>query len=395
MTGISTFGRSLEQIQRFKVVQEQFGTLSTQLASGKKTQKFSGLGNDVMSSQSARANFQTLDNYISNANNAERRISLALRSIEEFQAQAENFLNELVGFVQGGSQQQGDIVYFDDPGTPNIVENIAVGYTSAEPSVELSTLQNLADSIFGFTSSLLNAQDGERFLLAGAETNTKPFTDTGLLDAAISSRIADWKAGTITTDELVSSLKSKDATVDPNAITDTITGYSLSLSAGTTKDVSVRVHEASEIDITVLANDSAFRDVMVAVSYFKSENMIPIADEVDPTTFAITTAGAPGATNAESEENFYQVFNELTALVTNAVDRIDQIRFKLESAKARVQEVKINHQDTKNFLLGTISTAEDVDINEVAVQINALQIQLDASFRVTAMVSQLSLVNFM
>jgi flagellin-like hook-associated protein FlgL len=154
----------------------------------------------------------------------------------------------------------------------------------------------------------------------------------------------------------------------------------------------------SEIEYTALANEKPFRDVLVALSYFKNENLPPVADqvEIDPGTGlpVILTQGAPGADMDEMKENFYAVFNDLTKTVNRALDDIDQVRFRLENARARITELKQSHQEQKSLLLGTISNVEDVDINEVALKLNMLQIQLDASYRVTARVSQLSLVNF-
>ena len=46
------------------------------------------------------------------------------------------------------------------------------------------------------------------------------------------------------------------------------------------------------------------------------------------------------------------------------------------------------------ILQNQISDVEDVDINEVAIKLNLLQIQVQASFRVTAAIGELSLVNF-
>ena len=81
-------------------------------------------------------------------------------------------------------------------------------------------------------------------------------------------------------------------------------------------------------------------------------------------------------------------------MVTDAIDQIDQQRFKLENARARINEIMRNHEQEQSILQETISTVEDVDINEVAVKLNALQLQLEASYGVTARVQQLSLVNF-
>lgn len=394
MTGVSTIGQVLDQIEILKRQQAQLGELQSQLATGKKTQRFSGLGNGVLVSQRVRSNFESFDSFIGNIDNATRRINLAVGAVEEFQAQTRNFLNFLDNFSQESTHQQGDIVFFDDPATPDVNENQQIGMTSATPDVDFQTLQRMAQDIFPFLSDLLNKQDQDRFLFAGAETGTRPVGDTSTLNAAISSLIDDWKTNNITTDELISGLGSRDPSADPNAISDSLLGYSSSLSSGNTKNVFVRVDENTEVDMTVLGNEQSFRDVLVGVAYFANADLPPLADQLDPTTLAVVEQGAPGVDIQEMKDNFYQVFNSLKATMSNALDQMDQTAFRLENAKARIQNIKLSHQTEKNVLLGTISEIEDADINDVAVKLNTLQIQLEASFSVTSRVQALSLVNF-
>lgn len=394
MTGVSTLGQVLDQIELLKGQQRQLGDLQTQLATGKKTQRFSGLGNGVLVSQRVRSNFESFDSFIGNIDNASRRIDLAVGAVTEFQAQTRNFLNFLDNFSQESTHQEGDIIFFDDPATPDVNENTQIGMTSATSDVDFETLQQMAQDVLPFLTDLLNRQDQDRFLFAGAETGTRPIGDTSTLNAAIGSLVDDWKNNNITTDELISGLGSRDPSADPNAISDSLIGYSASLSSGNTKNVFVRVDDNSEIDMTVLANEQAFRDVIVGVSYFASADLPPIADQLDPDTLAVIEQGAPGADIQEMKDNFYAVFNSLRSTITSALDRMDQSAFKLENAKARAQTIKISHQHEKNVLLGTISEIEDADINDVAVKLNTLQIQLEASFAVTSRVQALSLVNF-
>ena len=394
MTGISTLGQALDQIERFKEVQFRFATLTTQLATGKKTQQFTGLGNDILTSQRSRADFKSLTAFQNNITHADRRINITLNTIEEFKAQAENFAAALIGFSQESTHQEGDIVYFDDPVTPNIVENIQIGQSSATPDVDFETLQDLAGNLFDFMVNLLNQQDGDRYVLSGAETTTQPLVDGGTLDSSINALLTGWKTAGITTTELISGLRSRDASLDPNAITDSLIGYSAPLSSGAVKDIFVHVDENTDLDYTALANDPAFRDIIVALAYFKNENLPPIADEIDPATMIVTTQGAPGTTLDEMKDNFYEVFNNLKGLVNNAIDRIDGVRFKLETVRARIADIRQSHEEEQNLLVSTIDNIENVDINEVAVEINSLQVQLEASFRVTSRLQQLSLVNF-
>jgi len=400
MTGISTLAQALGQIDRIQSQQTLLDNLSTQLATGKKTQKFSGLGTNILATQRARTDLSSLETYVDNIKNAERRTKLTLTAIEEFQQQAENFSNALVGLSQESAHQRGEPIYYDDPLTPDVEENTIIGYSSAEPDVDFETLQDLASNLYDFMVDLLNTKDGDRHLLGGADTSTPPITDSGVLDSAISTRINAWQAGTITNEELIADLD--DRTIEDgnlDAITDTIVGFSSTLSAGQAGKVFVRIDEKSEIDATVFANDRGFRDIMVALSYIKSADLGPIADEVqidDATGLPVTlTEGAPGADVDEQTDNFFEVFNFLSATVNRALDDIDQQRFKLENARARIDQVKSNHQQEQNVLQTAIDEIENVDINEVAVRLNSLQLQLEASYGVTARIQQLSLVNFL
>lgn len=404
--GISTLGQALAQIERINGQQRLFDDLATQLTSGKKTQQFTGLGNDALLSQRARADFSSLDSFIGNIDRTDTRINLTLDAIEEFKAQAGNFLEALIQLPQESSLQQGEVVYYDDPLTSEI-ENIAVGQTSDQPSIELQGVQDLADNLFDFVADLLNVQDGDRFLLHGSETLTQPYNNNGVLGSAISQLVSDWRTGPGTpvqqTDALIADLLDRSATTgNPNALTDTLVGYSAPLSQGTTQGIFSRVSESSEIDYTALANETGFRDVLVALSYFRNEGITPVVDAYIPPNVPVeggplpppSVQGSPGATIQEQKDSFFAVVNALTGAVSNALDDIDQTRFKLEGVRAQIDEVRNGHVQSQAVLLNTISDVEDANINEVALQINALQVQLDASFRVTATISQLSLTNF-
>jgi flagellin-like hook-associated protein FlgL len=137
---------------------------------------------------------------------------------------------------------------------------------------------------------------------------------------------------------------------------------------------------------------------MVAAAYIKNANLGPITDVYTPPNAPPAPAdiqGAPGNNTAEQMENFYSVINTLKQKINVAVDNLDGIRFDLEGARARLDELKKNFQQDKNTLQTTIDTVENVDDTEVAVKINSLQIQLEASFRITSRLQELSLTRYL
>ena len=375
MTGVSTLSSALTRISLINDQNELLNSLTTQLATGRKTQQFSGLDTSILASKRARADLGTLETYTNNIKIGDRRISQMLLAIEEFQEQAANLSNGLTQLSQESTHQEGNIIVSDDPFTTTI-ENTQIGHSSGEPDVDLETLQDLAGNLFAFMGDLLNTQDGERYVLGGADALTQPYTDNGILDAAISTQIGIWKDEltppvdpTLTkTEELISALRSRTVAQDPSAMTDSIVGYSAALSAGNVGDVFVRADEKIEIEYTALANEQPFRDIMVAAAFIKSETLGPIADVYnEPYTFGDMPVenGAPGATLQDQKENFYQVLNDLTAMVNQAIDGLDSIRFRLENARVRIDEIQQAHTTDKNLLENTIDSVENVDINQV------------------------------
>lgn len=397
MTGVSTLGQALRHIENIKGQQVSFSTLSTQMASGKKTQEFSGLGADTLASLRSRTIYQSLEIYTNNLEKADIRIDVMLNSIEEYQAQTENIAANLRGFVQQGPHQMGNPVYYDDPLT-SAVETTIVGQTSSESDNDLKSLQDHAENLFPFLIDLLNAQEGDRYVMAGADSFTKPVEDNGTLDAAMSTLITQWKSGTITTDELIADLSDGTAlNGNPNAITDTIIGYSAPLSSGNTGEIYVRASEDSEFKFTTLANEDPFRNILVALSFLKNENLPPVVDTYESGVYpgVADAQGAPGDTAEEMQDNFYQVLNHVIGMVADSIDQIDQVRFRMETVRVQMTETKQSHESEKNLMLNTISDIEDVDTNEVAVRISVLKSQLEASYQVTSLAAKLSLTNYL
>lgn len=374
MTGISTLGASLDQISRLTVQQNSIDTLSTQIATGKRTQEFSGLGTDILRTQRARTDINSLEQFSTNIQNGHRRIQLVNNSLEQIRSQVNLVANGLTVGVQEG----------DAP--------------------DLETLQQLAGDVFDFVVDLINSKDGDRFLFAGSDSNVKPIQDDGLFDSFLgnfvpdnenilngplqaSGFIGEWGNGTITTDEFIAAYQNVD---------DNVLGYSESLVSGSTGEVTIRVDDNSEFDYTVLGNNEGLRDIVVALGVLKN---LPLPENTpgalnDPTATRAAD-DTPPFPSAERQDNFFQVFNDVRQTLTQAVDKIEQEEFRLGLVEAQTAIIEEQHQFQINTFRTTISEIEDVDLTEAVAQIQQAQISLQASFSVTSIISDLSLVNFL
>ena len=161
MTAISTLGQALDQISRLKTQQVSLDTLSTQLATGKKTQQFSGLGDDILRTQRTRADIHKLEQYNNNIINGGRRIELMNNSMKQMIDQVDNILNALTVGIQ-----QGDGPDFD-------------------------TTQKLATDLKDFMIDLINSQDDDRYLFSGSDSSVKPVEDNGEFRAFLGTFVPD------------------------------------------------------------------------------------------------------------------------------------------------------------------------------------------------------------
>ncbi len=374
MVGVSTLGQYLDQISRLKTQQTTMGDLTLQISSGKKTSKLSGLGNDIVKTTRARAGVNSLETYVENIKNADRRIKLMLTSIAEIKAQANNIADSLALGVQEG----------DYP--------------------DLEGIKTLTNNVYNFIIDAMNQTDGDRYLFGGSDTTEMPITDTGLFSSSLGEFVADetdlthppivasgligsWGDGSITTEEFIAAY---------HASSDTVLGYSNAISTSSAGKTQVRVNDGSEFDYTILANSPGMRDIIMTLGVLKELPPVEYAPGAlnDPTatTLAEDTSPSPPA---EKQENFFAVLNNLSATLNNAIDNLDQEVFKLSHVQAQISIVKTSHGDQINAYKDVIGEVEDMDITEASVMLTQLQTQLQASFQVTALLSQLTLANYL
>lgn len=373
MTGISNLGQALDQISRLKSQQITLDRFSTQIATGKKTQQFSGLGGDNLRSQRARADLNSIDQYTTNIKNADRRINLMVGSVQQIAAQA-NSLSAAMTSVQGG-----DLPDFE-------------------------TTQQLATDVYDFIIDLINTKDGERYLFAGSDSSVKPLDDQGQFDAYLGAFIPDetditnppltasgffgsWGDGTITTDQFIDAYTN----VNENAL-----GYSESLVSGSTGEVRVRVDENSDFDYTLLGNTEGLKDLVIALGVLK--NMPP--PEYAPGALNDPTAinageDIPPFPSTEKQENFFAVTNDLASKIVQAVDKLEREEYRLQLVQAQTQIIEDQYLYERNSLQSIIADVEDIDLTETVAKLQQVQVGLEASFSVTAMISDLTLVNFL
>lgn len=376
MTGVSTLGQSISQVNRLKTLQTQLDTLSLQLSTGRKASLFKGLEEDVIRSQRTRADLNQISSFQRNIDLGTLRLDLMINSVSEIERQ--------VGLAQ---------------------DSLNIEVTQGQ--IDLSQVKDAASNAFDQIVDLLNEKEGNTFLFAGADTGTQPITAAGALETAINTLLEDWQEGDITTEELISNIQNRTG---DDALNDTLVGYSSTLANA--KNVTIRADENAEIDYTVKADEDGFRNVLVALAVLKqlpadANGQIDLADTYDDDGNIVTNSAIPpeGTTEPEDEialtelenereDNFFELYNAMASLLADGKSDTFDGRLSLEGAKERIDSINNTLKLEKNALENLITEIENVDLNETAVQLNSVQLQLEASYNVTSSVRRLSLVNF-
>ena len=87
--------------------------------------------------------------------------------------------------------------------------------------------------------------------------------------------------------------------------------------------------------------------------------------------------------------------NSALTLALEAIAELPDIRSRIGSDRSILEQTKSRHLDFLVTTIEAVSNIEDVDIIEVVTRISAQQVQLEASYTLTARLGQLSLVNFL
>lgn len=188
--------------------------------------------------------------------------------------------------------------------------------------------------------SLLNLKQDDRYLFAGSAIDTAP-VDTSVFDP-------------------------DDIGYDPNNPVIANMGYY----AGNDAVLSARIDENVVLDYGVTAKDSGFEALLRGLYLAKT---------------ATTTPGAVDKTRLEAA----------LALANQAIQEVPNVQARIGTLRKRLEETKATHSETQLFAEQQISNIETVDVVQTLSKVSGLQLQLEASYMVTAQMANVNLMNFL
>lgn len=332
---VSTYGFSLHMISKNASLQKQMVNLQQQIATGVKSQDLKGYGIDSLRLQNARVDTKSIDAYIHNIEVSTIRIKQMTLNVQEIQKQTDSVIDALT-------------------------------ILPTEGDIDLSNVKSLAVNARDVLVHLMNDKNGEDYLFAGSDTKSQPFNNATNLSMRTQAQVDAFMDGTITVDEFLANI---------NNYTDSQVGYNLGVQNSTS--VSVRADDNFEIDYTVKANDTGFKEILMGLTVLSQ------LDLPDPNN------------DVAGRDDFFKALNTIQSRLQTGVNELRKAEIKLASAEASIGQKLENHKEDKNFLGSMIEKIQYVDPAEAVVKFQALQTQLEAAFQTTAIISSLSLARML
>lgn len=334
MSGVSTLAQLTAQLQRFNTLNTQFADLQRALATNKKTTSYQGLGQDALTTLSHRASISANTRYVQNISVASTRIKAVDSTLGLVQKQVKQ--------IQQGLLKQ-----------------------PLDGQVDITDVQAYTKKLLEIIPGSLNEDLDGRFVLAGADDAVKPYEGNAQLKALVEQGVQDWLDGTITTATFLANIE---------AYTDDEVGFSAEvLAAG---NVTVTADEDLRLDYTVKASDPAIKKILVA-------------------TEVLNALQPPGETDAPVPDEFTEIVNAMAAKLDQGAKGLETQIVTVQAANVTLSEVKARHDYDSETLQTLVDDIENTDTTEVAVKLQNIQLQLEASYRVSAAVASLNLLNFL
>ncbi|HEY8964689.1 MAG TPA: hypothetical protein VIN59_09535 [Alphaproteobacteria bacterium] len=333
---VSTLGQQINLISRVKSIQAQMSTYQQQISTGLKYQTFKDYGADSMRIQRYRSDLVDIEGFVYN-------IDIAQVNIE----QMDTALNETI-------EQAGNVLS-------------AINIQLAKGSeFDIETIKQVAATALQLVEANMNAKIGDRYLFTGTDVSNKPYVSPGVVTTNVQTRLEDWLDGTVNTSTFLNNVKT---------MTDNQLGYSGTL--GSAKNIYARADVTFDVDYTVLANNDGFKNIVAGLNVLANMEM-PVE-----------------GTDVPTKDDFHTALNDIYKFVQDGVQNLRNSQAKTASAAGALQTMRDNHLNDRQTLQKILENTESADVTDAAVKFQALQGQLEASYRVTAILSQLSLSRFL
>lgn len=332
-SNVSLLGQSTAQSERLATLRQQMDDLSRQVTTGQIADTYSGLGTNADPLINLNAQQPLLETYQDNIGT----VSNTMTMMNDALTQISGVGNQLVTAIQ------------------TQLQNSSTNYVS---------VQQLAQEGLQTVESMINQNNNGQYLFAGSDGSNPPFVDNSTLNSNFTNQINSWLATGDTTG-LISAVNGFSAT-----------SLGLSPSLATSGDVTTQIGDNQTVDYTINADQPGFQNIIRALTL-------------------VANTPYPSSSDVATPADFQTVINTALTTAQQGVQQINNTATTLAGKFEQVNAAKTNNTTDLSLVQNQISTLSSADTTTAISEMQALQTQLTASYQVTNMVSQLSLVNYL
>ena len=351
--GISTLGSMLQNNWQIQSMQTQMNQLTAEIASGRKSDPLGPLGGNAALLYQLHAQSDQQTTFQSTVTNALGRLDATQTALSAVGTTVQSIANDAL--TPNSSDGQGQ-----------------------------SVLATEAQNAMAQVISQLNTQYEGSSLFAGDNTNTAPMqaansaggplaTVNSVLASAVSA-----KGGPLTASDISNFISGPNglASVFSNTNSNPALNYSGSFytAADDGKPTTVLIGATQTMQYNVKANQQGFRDLMQGLSM-------------------LTMLGAPSSQLDDSAKAALQT--QASSLIGQAQNELTTQQGLLGVTQASLQNVADQQQAAANATQNQILGFEQADTTADATTLSTLQTQLQATYALTAQISQLTLTHYL
>lgn len=343
MTSISTSGQFFRIQTQNLAIQARMTEYSEQTSTGKKGTVYGALGSDVRQSIDLRGHVNELDTYQKNIATAQLRVTSAIDTMDRIKDVARDVRDQLTKL-------------------------------SGNPPPDQTVVKDIALRGYNEVAQLLNTKVEGRYIFAGSDIGNQPFPNAGQFFTDVRTQVNAYAANGAT-----ATLAATTAIATDN------TYFSTALQTPDPSPLTARVDRNLDITYQVRANGP--------------ELPTPPAGQIEP--FREILRSLATAANLTFDPNNPASFDDFQTMLTSTRTSLDSAAKLVDnhvgifgSNAARMKALDTQHSETTVTLKKGIGDVEDVDMAETISKLQLVQTQLQASYKVTATLQKVNLIDF-
>jgi flagellar hook-associated protein 3 FlgL len=307
-------------------------TLQDQISSGEKASLYSGLGGSgTVSSISLNNSLSQLDMFSNNISEVQGKTSVMAGALTNMTSTVQSVVSDLLTVTQQST----------DPGMANF---------NVEAQSALNQIQ-----------SYLNSAYNGQYVFAGTDWNNQPVNNIAGLNANVSAQLANLYSGAATGSTVLTNIQ---------ALSGTSLGYSATV--GGAGHVTAQIDTNQTVDYTVKADDPSIQGLM--------QGLATIANlKYDP----------------NHPSDFWTVYNGALKQIQQGATGVTTLNAQVGTIQQELTNATNTQQDVQTTLQTQLGNVDDVDVAQATTQLQLMQTQLQASYKVISEVSSLSLVSYL